>query len=137
MNRTSRNLARSARAFSMLELTFVLVVISILLLVVGINFPRFVERARVRTTKASMTSIKTAIQSYQAETAAYPPSLQALVPEYLPADMPLKDSWKRDFYYESATVGGDVLHPYVLRSMGGDGLSGTADDIDVWTMNQQ
>lgn len=137
MNRTmSRKIRHTARAFSMLELTFVLVVISVLLLVVGINFPKFAERAKARATKVSMTNIKNAIQSFYAENSAYPASLQALVPAYLGADNPLKDGWQRDFYYEAAAVGSNPDQPYVLRSMGGDGVSNSADDIDVWTMNQ-
>ena len=53
----------AARAFSMLELTFVLVVIGVLLAVAAYNFGPFVDRAKARATKATMATIKGAIQA--------------------------------------------------------------------------
>lgn len=127
-------LSHSARAFSMLELTFVLVVIGVLLAVAAFNFGTFTDRAKARATKASMATIKAGLQMYYGENSAYPTSLSALVPAYLAPDVPLKDGWKRDFYYEPTPVAPE--RPFTLRSNGADNISPSADDLDVWTMNQ-
>lgn len=132
MNR--RRIAHSARAFSMLELTFVLVVIGVLLAVAAFNFGTFTTKAKVRATKATMSIIKQSIQMYNGENSAYPSSLAVLSPAYIDPNNPLKDGWKRDFYFEPNPS--DPNRPYTLRSSGEDGISPSADDIDVWTMNQ-
>ncbi len=133
MNR-ARLPRHAARAFSMLELTFVLVVIGVLLAVAAYNFGPFVDRAKARATKATMATIQGAIQMYYGENSSYPQSLSALVPGFMSADNPLKDGWRHDFIY--IVDGTDPNRPYTLRSNGADNVSGTQDDIDVWTMNQ-
>lgn len=129
-------LSHAARAFSMLELTFVLVVIGVLLAVAAYNFGPFVDRAKARATKATMATLKGAIQMYYGENSTYPQNLQALVPGFMSADNPLKDGWRQDFVYIFDGNITDPNRPYILRSMGADHLSNTQDDIDVWTMNQ-
>ncbi|XVJ58774.1 MAG: prepilin-type N-terminal cleavage/methylation domain-containing protein [Tepidisphaera sp.] len=131
MNR--RKLNHASRAFSMLELTFVLVVIGVLLAVAAFNFGTFTEKAKIKATKATMSIIKQSIQMYNGENSAYPTALQALVPGYIDPNKPLVDGWNRPFYYEPNPT--DPNRPYSLRSNGTDGISGSADDIDVWTMN--
>ena len=132
MNR--RRIAHSARAFSMLELTFVLVILGVLLSVGALNYGKFNTKAKVRATKATMAIIKQSIQMYNGENSAYPASLQSLVPSHIDPDKPLKDGWNRDFYFEPNPT--DPNRPYILRSNGEDGISPSGDDIDVWTMNQ-
>lgn len=82
-----------------------------------------------------MATIKNAINSYHAETSFYPATLQVLIPTYLGADNSLKDGWRHDFYYEAAALGNNLDQPYVLRSMGSDGIFNTADDLDVWMLD--
>lgn len=135
MNR-SRKMSHAARAFSMLELTFVLVVIGVLLAVAAFNFQAFADRARARATKTTMSTIKAAIGMYYGENNTYPATVQSLQPGFLSVDTPVKDGWKRDFIYMFDASSQDPARPYTLRSVGADGISNTQDDIDVWTMNQ-
>lgn len=135
MNRP-RHASHAARAFSMLELTFVLVVIGVLLAVAAFNYQGFADRSRAKATKTTMATIKAALGMYYGENNTYPTTILALQPAFLSADTPLKDGWRHDFLYNFDPTNIDPAHPYTLRSMGADGTSSTQDDIDVWTMNQ-
>lgn len=129
----NRNKTRhSARAFSMLELTFVIVIIGVVMGIAAMAFGAQGQRARAGATKATMSVIKQSLEAYNANEIGYPPTLSGLQPAYIPRDKPLKDGWRREFYYEP--TGTDPERPFQLKSYGADGISGTADDIDVWTM---
>lgn len=128
-----RTLTRSsARGFSMLELTFVIVIIGVVMGIAAMAFGAQGQRARAGATKATMSVIKQSLEAYNANEIGYPPTLSGLQPGYIPRDKPLKDGWRREFYYEPTGV--DPERPFQLKSYGADGVSGTADDIDVWTM---
>lgn len=85
---------------------------------------------KVRWAQRRLQVISTALQNYHAEHAAYPAMLEPHLLEYL-TDIDLKDAWAQNFEY---TPRADASHPFLLRSIGEDGFSGTPDDIDVWTM---
>lgn len=123
----------AARAFSMLELTFVIVIIGVIMSVAVFAFGAQTTKAKAGATKASMNVIKQALVSYNAQENGYPPTLAGLIPSYLERSNPLRDGWKREFYYDPTPL--DAERPFQLRSFGADGISSTTDDIDVWTMN--
>lgn len=123
--------ARSARAFSLLELMLVLVILGLLSTVAAVALLPQAEKAKVSTTKASMNVIKGAITQYQIEKSRLPESLNDLVPDYI-EEGKTKDGWRQEFYYKP-TPGG--AHDYELMSFGKDTEPGTDDDIDIWTMD--
>jgi len=109
----------------------VLVILGLLSTVAAVALLPQAEKAKVRTTKASLEVIKTAITGYQIEKSRLPESILQLVPGYL-EEGKTKDGWKREFYYKP-TPGG--AREFELISFGKDGEPGTEDDIDVWTMH--
>jgi general secretion pathway protein G len=116
----------------MLELTLVLVIMAALMAVAAINVVGAGNRAKIRTTKASMKVIQSGIKQYFLDHSEYPTSLQLLVDkEYLDPD--IKDSWGSAFFYDPRAANG----AYDLISFGKDKVEGTEDDIDVWTMNDE
>lgn len=121
-----------ARGFSMLELTFVLVVIGVLLATAALNYNSFMVKGKIGATKKSLLTIKEALDSYNAQQNGYPATLAILAPEFLERNK-MKDGWKGEFYYELNT--GNVERPFDLRSAGADRVIGTSDDIDVWNMD--
>lgn len=128
----SRRRGRWAPGFSMLELTLVLVIMAALMAVAAINVVGAGNRAKIRTTKASMKVIQSGIKQYFLDHSEYPASLQMLVDkEYLDPD--IKDSWGMPFFYDPRAANG----AYDLISFGKDKVEGTEDDIDVWTMNDE
>jgi len=129
----ARNAKRYTRpGFSLIELTAVLVILGLLMAGAAVTIPRVMERAKVRITKSSMTTIKTGITSYMSDyTGSAPESVTAMIPNYLEPGSD-KDSWG-NLYHFIATPGG--THAYELVSLGADGEPGTSDDINVWTMD--
>jgi len=122
------------RAFSLLELTAVLVILGLLTTIAAVAVPAQIEKARIKTTKTSMNTIKSQIESYRAENAGEAPAtLDALIGSFM-EDGAQYDAWDRAFYY-LPTPGGE--HNFELRSGGPDKKMGTEDDIYPWTMNQK
>lgn len=87
-----------------------------------------------RRTMLTLNAIKQSIRVYSEDNAGNPKSLEALMPLYIDPNFALKDGWMRDFDYEPTPA--DPKHPYALRSAGSDGVLNSADDIDIWTIDQ-
>jgi len=135
-NRTSRALAASSRGFSLLELMLVLAIIGVLMAVAAVNVLGTGQRAKIKATRASLDTIRTALNSYNLEYSTFPPTLGTLTsikPAFLDNTKKLKDAWDGDFFYDPRGRG---ENPYLLGSAGEDKTPGNEDDIDVWTMNK-
>lgn len=128
MNRPIANL-RLRRAFSLIELSLVIAIMGILMTVAVVAFGPKLMQAKTRATEASLRTVQSQIDSYYVDQNAYPPTLAALVPNYL-RSVPA-DGWKRPFYYR---VPGAMGKPYDLISFGEDGQPETPDDISVWDL---
>ena len=125
----------AARAFSLMELMLVLIILGVLAAVAAYNLGGMGERAKVRATKTSLAKLKEMVRGYQLEYSSYPPAISSLITtKYLDAGHD-KDGFDRPFYYKAAT--GNPDRPFDLISPGADGQLGTADDINVWTMDTQ
>lgn len=121
-----------ARGFSLLELSLVIAIMGILMAVAAWNLIGGADDAKVQTTKASMQTIKSALQQYQVRNNAFPPTLQTLIPSPLQQGADL-DAWDNPFYYNPAgKPGAPKEQGFTLISMGADGVAGTEDDIDIW-----
>ena len=122
------------RGFSLLELTLVLVILGIMMAGAALYLTGFAERAKIKTTKTRMETIKQAIETYRLTSNANPPDLQTLVTaKILDPSKPITDSWDRQLNYSPS---GTSDRPYELWSQGPSEEVET-DDIDVWTMNLQ
>ncbi len=130
-----RGAVRAARGFSLLELMLVLAIIGILMTVAAVNVLGAGDRARTTSTKASLETIKTQLNTYYLNTSSFPPNLQTMVTAKYLESGKLMDGWNVAFIY--APNPGNTERPYDLGSCGPDKLPGTADDIDVWTMSAQ
>jgi len=129
--------ARMRRAFSLLELSLVLLIIGLLMGVAAWNFVGRANAAKIQTTKATMALIKAAIQQYQVHENSYPVDLDALTKgrnPYIDDSKKNMDSWDHTFRY---AVPGRENHPFSLVSAGEDGQFGTEDDLDIWTMDKK
>ncbi len=119
--------------FSLIELTAVLVILGLLMAGAAVAVPGQIKKARIRTTKNSMTVIKTQIEAYRAEQAGdAPASLAVLVPLFM-EEKSLLDSWQQEYYY--LPTPGSPQHAYTLISSGPDKELSTEDDINLWTMD--
>lgn len=125
-------LTASARGFSLLELTMVILLIGILTAAAALSLGGFVGRGKVRVTQASLTTIKGALDSYKLEQNSLPPDLRTLVVTKYLEDKAVVDAWNRPFIY---VVPGRNNRPYELQSRGED-ENDPSDDLSVWDINR-
>jgi len=134
--RTRPILSASTRGFSLLELMLVLAILGVLMSVAAVNVLGTGQRAKIKATRTSLDTIRTALNSYNLEYSSFPPTLgtlTAIKPAFLDDTKKLKDAWDGDFFYDPRGRG---EQPYLLGSSGEDKVPGNEDDIDVWTMNK-
>lgn len=130
---------RSTRAFTLVELLLVLVILGTLAALVLPKFTGRTEQARITAAQTQIATFATALDAFEVDTGAYPlgtGGLQSLViapgdvsgwrGPYLKSDIPL-DPWGHAYVYEFP--GRNNPSGYDLRSAGPDGQINTADDI--------
>ena len=132
----------SRSGFTLLEILVVVLIITILATIVGLNVAREPGKARAAAAKAQIGTFRTALQLYRMNHGQIPTQAQGLsalcvrptlapVPENYPADgyletrtVPL-DPWGRDFAY---LVPGTRGEAFEVISYGADGQPGGEDD---------
>lgn len=142
-----RALPRARRAFTLIELLLVLVILGILAAIVVPKFSGRTEQARVTAAQAQIATFGTALDAFEVDNGFYPKGkngLEDLVTQprdtpnwkgpYLKSDIPL-DPWGHPYIYECP--GRRNPTSYDLMSMGPDGREGTEDDITNWSPGQQ
>jgi general secretion pathway protein G len=131
-NRRIHRITRRRKAFTLLEMMLVVVIIGLLVGVAVINLAGQSDVARKGTTEQTLRTCQNAISAYYMRTGNYPATLQALIP----ADMPKipKDAWRHEVIYYVSAAGSP--NPYTLFSMGADGQASTQDDINAWTVGE-
>ncbi|MBX3386967.1 MAG: type II secretion system protein GspG [Phycisphaeraceae bacterium] len=123
----SRSSRPARRAFTLLEMMLVVVIMGVLATVAVVSLSGRGDAAKRGATFASLNTVQSSIQQFHLEKNRYPSSLSELVPKYI-SKTP-KDGWKREFIYVSPSPDG---RPYDCYSMGSDGQIGGGDDISIW-----
>jgi general secretion pathway protein G len=132
--------SQDSSGFTLAEILIVVVIIGIL---ASFVLPRFfgkTEEARLTAAKAQITSLATAISSYERDHGKLPTTdagLSALLEKgedgkgpYLENTRTLpKDPWTNEYRYIAP---GEKNPDFDLWSPGPDGVSGTEDDIGNW-----
>jgi general secretion pathway protein G len=124
------------KAFTMVELMAVLIILGLLAAVVVRNFVGQTDKARVITTKANLKLLHFAVTQFKMDTGRFPTEEEGLAiliepPSdaaeswqsggYLETTEIPKDGWGNDFIFELYPESGK---PFVLRSLGADGEEG-------------
>jgi general secretion pathway protein G len=121
------------RAFTLLEMMLVIMIIGLLMGVAVWNIVGQSGKARRSTTVASMRQIDSMLKAYVLDYGAYPPTLDSLVPKYT-EKLPV-DAWKRPFNYTPTPSG---QHKFELYSNGESDSTGNSNDIiDFWKVDEQ
>ncbi|HYE03468.1 MAG TPA: type II secretion system protein GspG [Phycisphaerales bacterium] len=123
---------RPGRGFTLLEMMLVVLIIGLLATVVIVNLGGSVDETKRGTTISKMSQIKAELTKFQARSSRYPADLGELVPKQL-EKLP-KDGWNNEFIYFAPSD--EAGRPFTLISKGADGIQNTADDINVWTMDE-
>ncbi len=134
------NISRSG--FTLLEILVVVLIITILATLVGINVAKEPGKAKVAVTRAQIVNMRTALQHYRMEQGGYPTQEQGLealcrvpdiapVPDDYPAEGYLesrnlpRDAWGNPYVY---LVPGAEGQPFEIISYGADGQPGGDGD---------
>jgi len=126
------------RAFTLIELLLVLVILGILAAIVVPKFSGRTEQARLTAAQTQISSFSTMLDAFEVDNGYYPKGKNGLLDlvqqprdaqswhgPYL-KDLP-KDPWGRDYVYECP--GKHNPSSYNLYSVGPDGRVGNDDDI--------
>ena len=133
---------RSRRAFTLIELLLVLVILGILAAIVVPKFSGRTEQARVTAAQSQISTFGTALDAFEVDNGFYPKGKGGLndlivAPNnasnwrgpYLKSEIP-PDPWNNAYLYECP--GKHNPSSYDILSMGPDGRAGGDDDIANW-----
>jgi general secretion pathway protein G len=133
----------AARAFTLIELLLVLVILATLAALVVPKFTKRSEQAKVTAAHTDISNVELALDAFEVDCGRFPTTeegLRALLEQpsstigwqgpYLKRGMP-KDPWGNGYLYRYP--GQHNVSGYDLYSCGPDGQEGGADDIDNWS----
>lgn len=131
----------ASQGFTLIELLIVMAILAMLATIVGQQFWKQHDQAKVQATKHQLSVFASALDTYRLDVGKYPRSLEALVKNdgssqtwngpYLKKSSP-KDPWGGDYHYQSP---GRHNKDYDLYSLGADnqeGGEGVDADITNW-----
>lgn len=137
------------RAFTMIEIMAVIVIIGILAGIVAVSVVGKIDQARVTATMASLKMLHGAVIQFKLDTGRYPTKeegLLALIEQptdvtgwntggYLETTTLPKDAWGNDLVYQLSPESGK---PFVIISYGADGEEGGEGyDKDLYSTDAQ
>jgi len=131
------------RAFTLIELLLVLVILTALAAVVVPKFTKRSEQARITAARTDIAVIGGQLDAFEIDTGRYPTTEEGLVAlleqpsdvtvwngPYFTRGMP-KDPWGNPYIYKCP--GDNNTSGYDLSSYGPNGQEGGDDDIDNWS----
>jgi general secretion pathway protein G len=132
---TNRQIRKSGKAFTIIEVMAVILIIGILGSIVAVSVVGKIEKAKVTATKANLKVLHNAVIQFKLDTGRYPTEeagLQELIEQptdvtgwntggYLEITSLPKDAWGNDFIYQLSPDSGK---PFVIISYGADGEEG-------------
>ena len=130
------DITKKQSGFTMIELLIVIVILGLLMSLVAPAMFSKVDSTKIKTAKAQMQMIHTALDTYRLDMGGYPAKLSDLIVSdksgwdgpYMPKKVP-SDPWGNAYKYQSPGAGGE---PFELLSFGKDGLpDGEGDAADV------
>ena len=135
---------KNRSAFTLIELLVVIVIIALLSSLVAPKFFGKLDNAKIKTTKAQLSMLSTALDAFRLDVGRYPTTEEGLKVlwekssdingwngSYLPKAVK-GDAWDKPYIYKQP---GSNNEDYDLFSYGADGNAGGEDDkadISVW-----
>lgn len=130
---------RTCRAFTFIEVMFVVVIVGLLAGIVATRVGRQVGIARKNATLVQLKSIEQALARFEGDHDRFPTQAEGLAalledPKakragYLDSPTLPTDAWKQPFRYRAP---GENRVFYDLWSVGADGKDGSDDDVTNW-----
>ena len=133
MNKQNKRNNRNA-GFTLVELLVVLVILMVIGTIAVQNFGGEEDKAKVKATKASFTSLENALERFKLDVGRYPTEEEGLAAlytapdgvadwagKYLTKSRSLRDAWDNDYIYK---IPGPNDEPYEIISLGADKAEG-------------
>jgi len=148
MKRLQRKV-RNNKAFTLMEVMAVIVIIGFLAAMVSSKFMSSIEKAKVIKTKADLKVLHGAILNFKMDTGHYPTADEGLIvlvedpgdvdgynsEGYLETTGIPRDAWKNEYYYQEYPESGK---PFVIISWGADGEEdGEGYDADLYSTDAE
>jgi general secretion pathway protein G len=118
---------RYKKAFSLMELMVVIIILGLLASFVYENLTKKSEDAKIKLTCIQMKSISSALKMYKLENSTYPTTKQGLKilveKKYFDDNKMPKDAWKQEYIYANTNNQIEIL------SLGADKKESSSDDI--------
>jgi general secretion pathway protein G len=123
------------KGFTLIEMLIVIIIIGLLASLVAPKLFTKVDTARIKTAKAQIELLSSAIDTFRLDTGRFPASLEELrrsndprwAGPYLPKEIP-PDPWNNPYVYKCPGEHG----PYDITSYGADGKpGGEGNDQDI------
>tara|TARA_B100000575_G_C22942451_1_gene545454 strand:+ start:424 stop:825 length:402 start_codon:yes stop_codon:yes gene_type:complete len=119
---------KKIKGFTLIELLIVIVILGLLMSLVAPTMFSKVDSTKVKTARAQMQMISTALDTYRLDVGDYPADLDQLLESsvfgwdgpYMPKRIP-EDPWGRPYHYEYSP---SSEQQYRLQSFGKDGQIG-------------
>lgn len=125
---------RKNAGFTLVELLVVLVILMVIGTIAVQNFSGEEDKAKVKATKASFTSLENALERFKLDVGRYPTEEEGLAAlytapdgvddwagKYITKSRALRDAWDHDYVY---VIPGPDNEPYEIISLGADGAEG-------------
>ena len=133
--------------FTLVEMMAVLLIIALLAGLAGTSFLGQIDKAKVKTTKADLVTLRNAVTNFKMDTGFYPSEEVGLI-ELVEQPMDL-NNWTPGGYLQETTIpkdgwGNDFIYlldpgdgkPFVIMSYGADGKEGgDGYDADISSNN--
>lgn len=133
---------KSNKGFSLIEIMIVIVIIGLLASLVGPQMFGQLGKAKLKTAKAQIEMLMTALDAYRLDVGDYPssndglqslknnPGIESWAGPYIAKDIPL-DPWDRPYHYQNPGEHGEI-DIYSYGKDGSPGGEGENADVSSW-----
>lgn len=118
LERLNKAARRSRRGFTLIEILLVVAIIGMLVALVGVAVPKFLENARIDTAKTQIRMLETAVDAFNMKNGKNPASLDD-VKEFLKGGEVPMTPWKGEYTYSSSSSAAGFT--YEISCTAGDG----------------